>query len=137
MTRAAAALMVIDTSALFAILAGEPERRAFVESIEAADVRRLSIAAFVEISIVIEARHRAAGVGDLDRFLARANVELEAVDAEQGRLTRDAFSRYGRGRHPAGLNFGDCFSYALATALGEPLLFKGDDFRQTDVAAAV
>jgi ribonuclease VapC len=126
--------MVIDTSALLAILQDEPERRAYNEAIEAADSRSLSVASLVEISIVIETRYGAEGVRHLDRFIDRASVKVVAVDAEQGKLARQAFSRFGKGRHPAGLNFGDCFSYALAQAFGEPLLYKGAAFSQTDVA---
>lgn len=126
--------MVIDTSALVAILQREPERRSFIEAIEAADARLMSVATFVEIAIVIDARHGAEGVRDLDHFIARAGIELVPVDAEHGSLAREAFSRFGKGRHRAGLNYGDCFSYALATSAGEPLLFKGDDFLHTDVA---
>ena len=125
--------MVIDTSALVAILYGEAERRLFIEAIEAADVRLLSVATFVEICIVIEARHGAEGVRDLDHFIARAGIELLPLDAEVGKLACGAFSRFGKGRHRAGLNYGDCFSYALAISTGEPLLFKGDDFAHTDV----
>jgi ribonuclease VapC len=125
--------MVIDTSALVAILRAEPERRAFIEAIEAADARLMSVATFVEISIVIEARHGAEGLRDLDHFIGRAGIELVPVDADQGAVARDGFSRFGRGRHPAGLNYGDCFSYALAISTGEPVLFKGDDFAHTDV----
>jgi ribonuclease VapC len=128
--------MVIDTSALLAILQDEPERRRFNEAIEAAAVRRMSVATFVEVSIVIEARHGAEGLRDLDLFIERAGIELVAVDVEQGKAARLAFSRFGKGRHPAGLNYGDCFSYALATQLGEPLLFKGEDFPQTDIIPA-
>lgn len=127
--------MVIDTSALVAILQKEPERRAFIDAIEAADSRLMSVATFVEMSMVIEARHGAEGLRDLDHFISRAGIELVPVDVEQGRLARNAFRRFGKGRHRAGLNYGDCFSYALATAVGEPLLFKGDDFGQTDVVA--
>jgi ribonuclease VapC len=126
--------MVIDTSALVAILRREPERRRFIEAIEAADTRAMSVATFVEISIVVDARHGAEGLRDLDHFLDRAGIELVAVDAEQGITARGAFSRFGKGRHLAGLNYGDCFSYALAILRGEPLLCKGDDFVQTDVA---
>jgi ribonuclease VapC len=128
--------MVIDTSAVVAILTREPESRAFIESIEAADSRSMSTATFVEASIVIEARYGADGVRDLDLFLDRAGVDLISVDAEHAREARRAFSRYGKGRHPAGLNFGDCFAYALATTAGEPLLYKGDDFSKTDVTSA-
>ena len=126
--------MVIDTSALLAILQGEPERRDYVEAIEAADAVRMSVASFIETSIVIESRYGAEGLRDLDRFLARAGIELMAVDREQAHLARSAFSRFGKGRHRAGLNYGDCFSYAAAVSLAEPLLSKGDDFVHTDLA---
>jgi ribonuclease VapC len=126
--------MVIDTSALLAILQDEPERRAFNEAIEAADSRSLSVASFVEVSIVIEARFGAEGVRHLDRLLERADVTVVPIDLEQGRLARQAWSRFGKARHEAGLNFGDCFSYALAQILGEQLLFKGEDFSRTDLA---
>jgi len=129
--------MVLDTSALLAILQDEPERRSFNEAIEAAAGRVMSAATFVELSIVIESRYGAEGLHDLDLFLARAGIELVAVDLDQAREARLAFSRYGKGRHPAGLNFGDCFAYALARQLGEPLLYKGDDFSRTDVVPAV
>jgi len=125
--------MVIDTSALLAILLDEPERRSYNESIEAADSRAMSVATFVEVSIVLEARYGAEGLRALDRFIERAGIDLAPVDLEQARVARDAFSRFGKGRHTAALNFGDCFSYALARVLGEPLLFKGDDFSQTDI----
>lgn len=124
--------MVIDTSAILAILQREPERRRFLEAIEDADSIRMSVASFVETSIVIESRYGGEGLRDLDRFLSRASVELIPVDAEQGQLARSAFSRFGKGRHRAGLNYGDCFCYAAAMALGEPLLSKGDDFIHTD-----
>ena len=126
--------MVIDTSAVLAVLQNEPERRAFNEVIEAAEQRSMSTATFVESSIVIESRYGADGLRDLDLFIAKADIELVPVDVEQADAARRAFSEYGRGRHPAGLNFGDCFSYALAKVLRVPLLFKGDDFVRTDVA---
>ncbi|MEM7585280.1 MAG: type II toxin-antitoxin system VapC family toxin [Acidobacteriota bacterium] len=129
--------MVIDTSALLAILQDEPERRVFNEAIEAAASRAMSVATFVEVSMVVESRYGAEGMRDLDDFLDRAGIELVVVDATQGKLARRAFSRFGKGRHPAGLNYGDCFSYALASALAEPLLFKGGDFSQTDVSPSV
>ena len=105
-----------------------------IEAIEAADARLLSVATFVEISIVVEVRHGAEGLRDLDHFIGRAGIELVPVDAEHGDVARTAFTRFGKGRHRAGLNYGDCFSYALAISTGEPLLFKGDDFVHTDVA---
>ncbi len=124
--------MVLDTSALLAILQDEPERRGFNEAIESADARLMSVATFVEISIVLEARHGAEGVRDLDLFMERAAIDLVPVDVEQARIARRAFARYGKGRHRAGLNFGDCFTYALANVLGEPVLCKRDDFARTD-----
>lgn len=125
--------MVIDTSALLAILQNEPERRRFNEAIEAADTRAVSTASFVESSMVLESRYGADGVRALDLFIAKARISLAPVDEDQAELARQAFRNYGKGRHPAGLNFGDCFSYALARSLDEPLLFKGNDFSQTDV----
>ncbi|QQR72303.1 MAG: type II toxin-antitoxin system VapC family toxin [Holophagales bacterium] len=129
--------MVLDTSALLAILQDEPERRSFNEAIEAAESRSLSVASWVEASVVVEARFGAAGLRHLDRLVARAEIELVAVDREQAEQAREAFSRFGKGRHRAGLNYGDCFSYALARVLGEPLLCKGDDFRHTDLPLAL
>jgi ribonuclease VapC len=127
--------MVIDTSALLAILQDEPERRRLNEAVEAAESRLLSVASFVETSIVIESRFGTEGLHHLDLIIDRAGIELAPVDVEQARVARAAFSRFGKGRHPAGLNFGDCFSYALAQVLGETLLYKGDDFSKTDVRA--
>ncbi|MFZ5468114.1 MAG: type II toxin-antitoxin system VapC family toxin [Myxococcota bacterium] len=128
--------MVIDTSALLAILLDEPERRAFNELIEDADACVISVANLVESSIVIETRFGAEGTRDLDLFLERAAIEPVAVDLLHARTARGAFSRFGKGRHPAALNFGDCFAYALAVVRGEPLLYKGNDFSHTDVARA-
>jgi ribonuclease VapC len=128
--------MVIDTSAVLAILQNEPERRAINEAVEAADTRAMSVTALVECSIILESRYGPDAVRDLDLYIAKAQVALIPVDAEQAHLARDAFRKYGKGRHRAGLNFGDCFSYALARSLAEPLLFKGDDFAQTDLVAA-
>ncbi len=128
--------MVIDTSGILAVLLDEPERRPFNEAIEAADSRAMSVATFVEVSIVIESRFGADGLRDLETFLDRGGIRLVSVDLEQANIARRAFSRFGKGRHPAGLNFGDCFSYALASVRGEPLLFKGDDFARTDIVSA-
>jgi|SRR5579871_5697704 len=125
--------MVVDTSALVAILRNEPERRKFNEAIEAAHTRSMSVACFLESSIILESRFGADGVHDLDLFITRAQIALAAVDEEQALLARDGFRHFGKGRHPAGLTYGDCFSYALARSLDEELLFKGQDFRQTDV----
>lgn len=129
--------MVIDTSAILTILQNEPERRTFNEAIEVAESRLMSAASFVETSIVIETRFGADGVRDLDLFLSKAGVELVPVDVEQAQLARLAFRQYGKGRHPAGLNFGDCFTYALAKLENEALLYKGEDFSHTDLETAL
>ena len=126
--------MVIGSSALVAILQDEPERRSFNRAIETADRRAMSVASFVETSIVIESRFGPDGIRDLDLFMAKARIELVPVDAEQGHVARTAYRDYGKRRHRARLNFGDCFAYALAKTLDEPLLFKGTDFALTDVA---
>ena len=128
--------MVIDTSALVAIFQDEPERRSFNQAIEAAERRAMSAASFVEVSMIIESRFGPDGIRDLDLFIAKANIELVPVDTEQAHIARTAFREYGKRRHRAGLNFGDCFSYALAKTLDEPLLFKGADFSSTDVIPA-
>ncbi|MFM7239554.1 MAG: type II toxin-antitoxin system VapC family toxin [Cyanobium sp.] len=128
--------MVIDSSAVLAILQDEPERSAFNALIAAADTRLLSAASLVELSIVLEARFGADGQGDLDLFVSTAEIEIVAVDRDQAELARGAFSRYGKGRHRAGLNFGDCFAYALAKRAGAPLLFKGNNFTHTDLQQA-
>jgi len=128
--------MVIDTSAIVAILLDEPERQAFAEAIEATERRLLSAANFVEASMILESRHGADGVRALDRLLGVASIEVVAVDAPQALVAREAFREFGKGRHAAGLNFGDCFAYALAKSLAEPLLCKGSDFAKTDVLSA-
>jgi ribonuclease VapC len=128
--------MILDMSALVAVLYGEPEARDFVERIRAADVCRISVANHVELSMVIESQLGPNGTRQADAFLRRAGVVVEPVTIEQGDLARQAFLDFGKGRHKAGLNFGDCFSYALARATGEALLFKGDDFALTDIRRA-
>jgi ribonuclease VapC len=125
--------MVFDTSALLAVLMNEPESNAFAVAIEADPVRLLSAANLVETSIVIEARVGEAGGRELDLLLHKAAVEIVPVDGDQAELAREAYRRFGKGRHPAGLNYGDCFAYALAQSTGEPLLCKGDDFTKTDL----
>ena len=129
--------MVIDTSALLAILQNEPECDEFLEAIDEAATRVISVATFVEISMVVESRRGAEGLREMDLLFDRANIQIIDVDLEQGKRARHAFRRFGKGFHPAGLNFGDCFAYALAEVRGEPLLFKGQDFPQTDVMPAV
>jgi ribonuclease VapC len=124
--------MVIDTSALAAIFFHEPERDAFRNAIVAASSRLISAATVLEAGMVIECR-RGGGAGrEFDLFLVRAQIQIVPVDAELADLARSAWRKYGKGRHAAGLNFGDCFSYALAKATGEPLLAKGADFAKTD-----
>jgi len=125
--------MVLDTSALLAILLGEPEAADFARRIARAPTRLVSTLSALEAAIVISARKGAVGVRELDSLLESAAVSLVSFDPIQGRLAREAYERYGKGRHAAGLNLGDCCSYALAKASGEPLLFKGNDFGQTDV----
>jgi len=126
--------VVIDTSAVVAILGMEREAARLAEAIEADANRLMSAATLVETGLVIESRYGAAGGRELDVLVAKAGLSIEPVTAEQADVAREAWRRYGKGRHSAALNFGDCFSYALARTTGEPLLFKGDDFTQTDVS---
>jgi ribonuclease VapC len=125
--------MVIDTSAIVAILFDEPECDHFTESIAAAAVRLVSAVGRVETAFVIEGRKHAAGRERLDRFFRLTDSEIVAVSPEQAEVAVEAFRRFGKGRHRARLNIGDCFAYALAKVTGEPLLFKGSDFAQTDI----
>jgi ribonuclease VapC len=126
--------MIIDTSALVAILDQEPEANRIVRAIAAASDRMLSAANLVEASIVMQARRGDEGSRDLDLLIAKLKIEIVAFTAKQAEIARKAFRRYGRGRHQAKLNLGDCFAYALANDETAPLLFKGDDFAHTDVA---
>jgi len=128
--------MVIDTSVIVAIAFNEPEARSFRERIADDSIRLISAASVLEAALVIETRMGEAGGAELDLWLHKADVEVVAVTAEHADQARRAWRRYGKGRHPASLNFGDCFSYALAALAGEPLLFKGNDFSQTDIQAA-
>lgn len=128
--------MVIDTSALVAIFLGEPERKPFLNLLLQAEQRQLSAGTALETGIVLEARRGEAAGREFDLFVVRAKIEIIAVDAEQIEIARSAWRKYGKGRHAAGLNFGDCFAYALARFTGEKLLAKGDDFRLTDVELA-
>jgi ribonuclease VapC len=128
--------MVVDTSALLAILLDEPDRATFIDRLADAEDPLISAASLLEASIVMHAKTGAPGVGDLDELLGAAAVRCVAVDRAQAHVAREAYARYGKGHAPAGLNFGDCFSYALAQVTGRPLLFNGDDFGLTDVAPA-
>jgi ribonuclease VapC len=125
--------MVIDTSALLAIFLAEPERQQFLQQITQAEKPFISAVNAFETGIVLEARRGEAAGREFDLFLGRANLEIVPADAEQVEIARAAWRRYGKGRHPAALNFGDCFAYALAKTLGEPLLAKGLDFARTDI----
>lgn len=125
--------MVLDTSALLAILFDEPESEAIRAAIEADSTRLLSASSVLETALVIETRFGENGGRELDLLLSRGGIEVVAFDQEQARVARLAYRSFGKGRHPAGLNFGDCFSYALSTTSGEPLCFKGKDFSRTDV----
>lgn len=126
--------VIVDTSALIAILYDEPEARACAEAIYAAPQSRISAANFLEAAIVIDAARNPVATRRLDDLLKELSLLIEPVTEDQARIARDAYRDYGRGTgHPARLNFGDCFAYALARATGEPLLFKGDDFRHTDI----
>ena len=127
--------MVIDTSALVAMLSDEPEAEQLEADVEADPIRLMSSASYLEAAIVIESRFGESGGRELDLWLHRAAVDLVAVDAAQADVARVAYRTYGRGRHRAALNYGDCVSYALAKVSGEPLLFKGDDFGYTDLSA--
>ncbi len=128
--------MVIDTSALVAVLFDEPERDQIIGRITAASRRLISAGTLIECSIIVESRRGEVAGRELDLFLHRADVQTVAVNEEQALLARAAWRRYGKGRHPAGLNFCDLFAYALARASGEELLYKGDDFARTDLARA-
>lgn len=130
-------MIVIDTSAVVAILRDEVERRMFNEVIEAADRCLMSAVSFVEASMVMEGRMGYDGLRDFDLFVLKAGIEIVPVDVEQANIARGAFRQFGKGRHAANLNFGDCFSYALAKAMDTALLFKGHDFSRTDIEAAV
>lgn len=128
--------MVLDTSALLAILLREPGHDALAELLADAEDPLISAATLLEASIVMQVKTGDDGVGALDQLLAAISVRCVAVDRTQALAARDAYARYGKGRSPAALNFGDCFAYALARVHGRPLLFKGDDFSATDIAAA-
>ena len=125
--------LVIDTSAICAILLGEPEANELMVVLAASSLRWLSAFSHLEISAVIAARKGQTGLFDFDALLQRLRIEVIPFTAEHAQLARDAYLRFGKGRHPAGLNLGDCCSYALSRYSGYPLLFKGQDFSRTDV----
>ena len=129
--------MVVDTSALVAILLGEPDAERFAHALSAAPVRLISAVTRVELSFVIGGRKGETGRADLELLLRDGGFDIVSVTPQQATIAIEAFRRYGRGRHRAGLNIGDCFSYALAVATDHPLLFKGDDFIHTDLQPAL
>ena len=130
--------MIVDSSAIIAVLKGEPEMSAFAAAMEAADVLRISAAAYLEASIVTDGYRDPRLSARFDDMMEHSQVVIEPVTAEQAKIARQAYRDYGRGSgHAANLNFGDCFSYALARARREPLLFKGADFALTDVRSAL
>lgn len=128
--------MVLDTSALVAILRDEPERDEFVDLLTLANDPMMSAATLFECSMVVHRRVGPRAMERLDALMHVAGIRVAAVDVTQAHAAREAWLRYGKGRSPAGLNFGDCFSYALAITTGRSLLYKGEDFAQTDVVAA-
>ena len=129
--------MVVDTSALLAIFLAEPERRQFLDAITQGEARYISAANVLETGIVLEARRGEAAGREFDLFLHHAKLEVVPVDSDQREIARVAWRKYGKGRHPAGLNFGDCFAYALAKVMDQPILAKGDDFTHTDISPAI
>jgi ribonuclease VapC len=128
--------VIVDSSALIAILKGEPERDQFGKALVANEPCSVSASTALEASLVVFGLVGDEGLRNLDRLLADFRIEIVPFTAAQLQIARNAFRRFGKGRHPAGLNFGDCFAYALAKERSEPLLFKGEDFAQTDIEAA-
>lgn len=129
--------MIVDSSALLAVLNREPDAVRYEEAILDAAPCRISVANMLETSIVVESRGGAEAGRELDAYLEHARIEPAPVTTEHLEVARQAWRRYGKGRHPAALNFGDCFAYALARVSAEPLLFKGDDFARTDITTAL
>ena len=128
--------MVVDTSALIAVLNSEAEWRRIEEAMLSAPRLAVSAATLVEASIVADSKRQPDGMADLDLLVSELRIDIVPVTPSHAELARTAYRQFGKGRHPAGLKFGDCFSYALARALGEPLLFVGADFSKTDVEVA-
>jgi len=130
--------MILDASAVIAILRDESEARAFAEAIAAAKSRRVSAVSYVEAAVVIDGSRDPVASRRFDEFFRAAQVAVEPVTKEQAQIAREAYRDFGKGSgHPAALNFGDCFAYALARVTGEPLLFKGGDFTHTDLTPAL
>jgi ribonuclease VapC len=125
--------MILDTSALVAVLFREPEAEQYARFIHGADRCLISAGSYLELSIVLERQAEPEADRQCEMFFRRAGITIEPFTVEQAQIARQAFHDFGKGRHAAGLNFGDCFAYALAKFTGEPLLFKGDDFKKTDI----
>jgi len=135
--RASTAELALDTSALVAVLQREVAAERVIAALDAADSYYLSAATVIELGLVMLSRFGEPGEREADVLLSRLGVQVVPVTADHVELARSAYRRFGKGRHPAGLNFGDCFSYAVAAALDIPLLFTGDDFSRTDIAPAM
>jgi len=129
--------MIVDTSAVLAILFEESDAELYAFALAQADTCRMSAAGFVEAGVVVDSQTKDKGSRQFDALIRRAAISIEPVTEEQAHIARQAYSDFGKGRHPAGLNFGDCFSYALSKVTGEPLLFKGNDFGKTDIISAL
>lgn len=129
--------MVIDTSAVLAILLHEADAAGYAECIASARTRLMSVVSRVELSLVAEGRAGERGRAEIEQFFADSQIEVAAATPQQAEMAIEAFRHYGKGRHPARLNIGDCFAYALAKATDLPLLFKGSDFARTDIRAAL
>lgn len=130
--------MIVDTSAIIAILRDEPDARTFAVALAEAKARRISAVNYVEAAAVIDGSRNSIASRRFDEFLREAHLIIEPVSATQAHIAREAYRDFGKGSgHAAQLNFGDCFAYALAKDLGEPILFKGGDFRHTDLTPAV
>jgi ribonuclease VapC len=129
--------MILDTSPLVAILAKEPDSDRYVDAISQAPRCRISAGNFLELSMVIEGQFGLDVLRQCDALIRRVGILIEPVTVDQAHAARQAFHDFGKGRHPAALNFGDCFAYALAKITGEPLLFEGEDFKKTDIVSAL
>jgi len=129
--------MILDTSALVAVLFREPEAEKYARLIHGADHCLISAGSYLELSIVLERQAEPEADRQCEMFFRRAGITIEPFTVEQAQIARQAFHDFGKGRHAAGLNFGDCFAYALAKSTGEPLLFKGDDFEKTDIISVL
>ncbi len=129
--------MIVDSSAVLAVLFNESDAETYARALTQADSCRISAVNFVEAAIAVEAQTKDSGSRQFDAFFRGAGIAIEAVTEQQAHVARQAYTDFGKGRHPAGLNFGDCFAYALAKVTGEPLLFKGEDFKKTDITSAL